>query len=242
MTYLELCKRTRLECGLSGDGPSTVIGQAGQLQKVITFVAQAWTDLQSERPNWLFMWSEFEFDTDAGVRDYLAADKSITDMDNWDENSFLIYDPSIGESDQGELPYLPYKNWREQYRRQMNVRENNRPILFTILPNEKVRFEPAPDKAYTIEGEYKRTTQTFANNADTPTGLPDRFHIVIVYRALQLYALQDDAPELVQKAEEQLDTWMPLLELDQLPAMKIGSDPIGGLGPNGRTSGNFSFY
>ena len=219
MNYLELCQRARQEAGISGSGPTTVTGQIGQLAKIVDWVATAWTDVQRMRPNWLFMNSEFTFDTAAATRDYLASDYSITDLLLWDYDSFLIYETAVGESDENFLTYYTYANWRSAFRARMNDRANERPQLFTILPSNEIRFEPRPDKIYTITGEYKRTAQTLTDDADTPTGLPEDFHMVIVWAALKYYGFHENAPEVLDQAETNFDALLLRLENEQLPEM-----------------------
>ena len=146
MNYLDMCRRVVTEAGIAGGGHSNVENQSGQLLKVTGWVKQAWMDIQLMRPNWLFMNKEFAFDTDAAVRDYMAADKSINDMKLWDTGSFLIYDKSIGESDQNELVFYPYAKWRSQYRNRMNDRPDDRPQLFTIMPDNKFVLSLSPIK------------------------------------------------------------------------------------------------
>lgn len=218
MDYLALCQRVVQEAGIAGGGPSSVENQNGQLAKVTGWVAQAWVEIQLMRPSWLFMHAEFTFNTDAATRDYLAADKSITDMKLWETGSFLIYNPVIGESDQNILRYLDYNDWRARYRNRMNDRKDERPVLFTILPTNEVRFEPRPDKEYTIDGDYKRSTQNFAVNDDVPTNLPDDFHMIIVWQALKYYGFYEDAPDVLDEAETNFDNLLHRLEIEQLPA------------------------
>ncbi len=217
MDFLALCKRARSEAGISGDGPSTVDNQTGQLGRLVGWVAEAWRDIQLMRPNWLFMNSEFTFDTVAATRDYDPADYSITDLKLWDTGSFLIYETAIGESDQNELPSLTYARWRDEYRNQMNVRADERPITCTVLANNKLRFEPRPDKIYTVEGEYKRTTQLFAADTDVPTNLPDDFHMIIVWQALTYYGFFENAPDVLDEAETKRGDLLVRLEIEQLP-------------------------
>lgn len=221
MNYLQLCQRTRQEAGIAGAGPTTVLNQTGQLQRIVGYVQQEWENVQQYRPNWLFMHSDFTFDTVAATRDYLAADEGITDLKLWDTESFLIYETSVGEADQNLLPYLAYGAWRQQYRSQMNVREDNRPSFFTILPDNKIRFETRPDKIYTLDGEYKRTTQVFSADADVPTNLPDDFHMIIVWGALKRHAEFESAPELMEKGETEYDAMMHRLGIDQLPDFDV---------------------
>ena len=226
MTYLELCQRVRQECGASGSGPSTVSGQQGQLKKIVDWVAQAWLEIQGMRPDWRFMVSEFSFATSAATRDYSATDVSITNLDEWDAHSFLIYKTATGASDQGNLPFYAYLDWRNQYRARMTDRPDDRPILFTIKPDGELRFEPRPDAIYTIEGEYRRTPQAFTANADTPTGLPSKFHMMIVYKAMEYYGFHESAPDVLANGEALFNQWLPKLEQEQLPPMTIGARPI----------------
>lgn len=226
MTFLEICQRLRQECGVSGTGPSTVVSQTGQLKKLVDWAAEAWNEIQDMRPNWAFMWKEFSFNTTAGTRDYAAADVSITDVDQWDTDSFLIYKTATGTSDQNELPFLDYRDWRPRYRTRMAERDSDRPILFTLKPDGELRLEPKPDAIYTIDGEYRRTRQTFTANADEPTGLPEKFHMMIVWKAMQYYGFHENAPEVLGQGEAHFDQWLPILEREQLPRIRIGADPI----------------
>lgn len=219
MNYLALCKRLRQEAGITGDGPTTTVTQTGQLKRVVDWIAQAWTDIQIMRPDWLFMDSEFSFDTIAATRDYAAADYSITDMKLWDNKSFLIYETSVGESDQNAIPYLAYNKWRDQYRPRMNDRDDGRPVLFTIMPDNSIRFEPQPDKAYTIEGNYKRSSQTLLNDSDELTNFPEDFHMAVVWKALMYYAHYEDAGEVMDEAEVNFGNLQHRLEIEQLPEM-----------------------
>ena len=221
MTYLQLFQRTHLESGTSGSAPTAVTGQTGKLLRIANWVQQAWVEIQNERPNWLFMWEEFSFDTIASQRDYQASALAtpITDLKHWDTESFLIYEDSIGVSDQNELEYRPFGEWRSSYRSQMAARPTDRPQLFTILPNNKIRFEPAPDTVYNIAGEYSRSSQVFTADSDVPTNLPDDFHMIICWQALKYYGFYEDAPDVLDMAETNFENMLVKLEEDQLPAI-----------------------
>ena len=226
MTYLEMCVRAREEAGISGSGPTSVTGQSGQLLRIVNWVQQAWIEVQLMRPNWNFMHKEFTFDTVAETRDYLAADYSITDMKLWDENSFIAYETAVGESTQYPLIPLKYATWRDTNRVGMNVRASAKPDYIIILPTNEVRFEPKPDKIYTVEGDYKRSTQTLIANADLPTNLPNDFHMIIVWQALKYYGFYEDAPEALEEAEINFDSLLYRLELEQMPEMADDREPL----------------
>jgi len=226
MTFLEMCQALRQESGISGVGPTTTVGQTGQSAKIVTWIIDAWTDFQSARPDWKFMWAQFEFDTTAAKRDYSEGDVSISDLELWDFKSFLLYEAAKGLTDQNAIEFTPYRDFRPELVPRMTTRADARPVEFTQLPDGKLRFEPAPDDVYTINGDYKRDLQTFSDNADTPTGLPVRFHKMIVWYALAKYAAHENAPEALTRSQMELEHWEPLLEMDQLPDLVIDTDPI----------------
>lgn len=216
MDFLTLCNEVRREAGVSGDGPSTVVGQTDMYAKIVSWVNQSWMDIQIMRPNWLFMSSEFSFDTIVAQRDYTAIGAGITDLKLWETGSFLIYEKTAGENDQNDLPYHRYLRWRAEFRNRMNARINERPMLFTVKPDNSIRFEPRPDKIYTIDGDYKRSTQEFSANDDIPTGLPNDFHQMIVWKALMYYADDQNAPDALNKAVEAYGPLLFRLENEQL--------------------------
>jgi len=219
MTFLQLCARFVQEAGIAGGGPTTTIGQSGQLLQAVNWVSQAWEDIQIMRPNWKFMHEFFTFDTVASTRDYPPGDQSITDLNQWDQGSFLIYEDAVGTSDENHLPYTTYGEWRTAYRAGMASVATGRPVLWTIMPSpaNSVRLQPSPDKVYKISGEYKRTAQLFTADADVPTNFPDDFHILIVWQALKSYGFHQDAPEILDQAEVNFDNLLTRLEIEQLP-------------------------
>ena len=221
MTFLQLFQRAHQESGISGAQPSAVTGQTGKLLKLVNWVADAWTQIQLERNNWLFMHSTFTFPTIADQKDYLASTLAapITDVSTWDRGSFLIHLTSLTTEDQNFLLFDSYSSWRKDHRQGMTTNPTGRPQKLTLLPTNAIRFEPTPDAIYTIEGEYKRTAQLFAADADVPTNLPDDFHMIIVWQALKFYGFYEDAPDVLDMAETFFDNLLVRLEEDQLPDM-----------------------
>ena len=55
MTFLELCQTVRSEVGISGTGPTTVIGQEGQLLSIVNFTAEADFLIQGLWLDWNFL-------------------------------------------------------------------------------------------------------------------------------------------------------------------------------------------
>ena len=219
MDFLALFARAIEEAGIAGAAPTTVLNQTSRRKKMVGWIEKGWEDVQLMRPNWNFMWEEFTFNTTAATRDYLASSVGISDMKLWDTGSFLIYETALDTNDQNELKFETYAVWRGEHRRGMEARPDDRPQLFTVLPNNKVRFEPRPDKIYTIDGEYKRSTQVLTENTDVPTNLPEDFHMIIVWRALHYYGLRYDSPYILEEAETKFGDLLYRLENEQLPQM-----------------------
>ena len=67
MTYLQLVQRTRQECGIAGDGPTTVVGQTREMKRLCDWVAQSWVEIQEERQDWDFMRKSVTFNTSSGT-------------------------------------------------------------------------------------------------------------------------------------------------------------------------------
>jgi len=217
MDYLALFSRAVKEAGIAGNPPTTVINQSNRRLNMVNWVSQAYEDIQLMRPNWNFMWNEFAFNIVVGQRDYLASNVGISDLKLWDHGSFLMYETALDENDQNEMLYKIYSRWRGEHRRGMNARPTDRPQNFTILPNNQIRFEPAPDKVYTIDGEYKRSTQVLLGNDDVPTNLPNDFHMIIVWRALHYYGTRYDSSFILDTAETKFGDLLYRLEQEQLP-------------------------
>jgi len=70
MTFLELTKKLRFHCGVSGIGPSSVIDQTGDYERLVDWIRDAWTEIQNTPGYWRFMWKEDNFNTVAGTMDY----------------------------------------------------------------------------------------------------------------------------------------------------------------------------
>jgi hypothetical protein len=67
MNYLDMVKRVKLECGVAGVDPTTVTGQIKEIGRICAWVAQAWVEIQEERPDYDFLRKPFSFLTSFGT-------------------------------------------------------------------------------------------------------------------------------------------------------------------------------
>lgn len=197
MTYLELCQRLVRETGIADSGPTTVVGQTGDLRRVTDWINDAWLSIQSSRPDWLWMWN------------YAASTISA--------GSYVVTLPTTIESVERvriggrDLANVRYDKFATAYR---SVSQGT-PTVWTVRPDGKLIVNAIVDADTNISYEAYYAPTELTGNIDEP-GMPARFHMVIVYKALRDYALFDVAPELERKAVLSYEDLLAGLERDQL--------------------------
>jgi hypothetical protein len=232
-TFLELAQKTAQESGVVAQQgqPISVIGQTGRLKEIVDWTRDAWVRVQNAQNDWRFMRREFTSTaTTIGSARYTAASFGITDFAEWlvenedDYNIYTCYRQSLGVADERPLRFLPWPVWRGRYGRGQQV--NKRPIYYAISPNNEFCLGPIPDAAYIVRGEYRRTPQVLTENTDIPI-CPERFHDVIVWRAIQLLGEEAEAVEVqIPAAIRNYREINGDLMRDQRPRMRIVSRPL----------------
>lgn len=95
-TFIQLVQRFRTEAGASGSGPITVVGQTGELGRLVNWLNTAWLDIQMMRRDWEWMRKSCAFTTVAGQATYTPAQCGVTDFGMWARNTFRNYaNPAI---------------------------------------------------------------------------------------------------------------------------------------------------
>lgn len=226
MTFLELCQELAVESEAFDDGnPASVEDQTGKLGRIVRFINVAWTSIQTAHSSWRWMQSEFSESTSASTQRYSgSADWGITRFDrflcreNWKEDRFTIYDPSIGVSDEGLLCCL---NWDEFYPTYtMGQQDANKPTHMSIDPAGQIAFWPVPDKAYTVRGPFMKSVQELLVNTDIPE-MPTRFHRLIVEAAFELFDTREESLNQIPLHRLQKMVRFGQLERDQLPRIRL---------------------
>lgn len=225
-TYLQLVQQVARDSGtVSGDGqPPTLVGITGRLAKMASWTNEAWRNIQNHRSAWRWMQGEFAGQTVAAQQRYTAAQLGIASrFAEWtirdhDDISWSSYRTATGQSDEGALHFLDWSDFRVSQLRGTQVQ--GRPRFFSIDNENRVVLSPTPDAAFTIKGLYRKGVQDLVANGDIPE-LPERFHDLIKWKALELVGVNDEnAP--------QLGPWilngrriMSELERDQLPRIRL---------------------
>lgn len=224
MNFLSLCQRLRLECvGVSGNGPVSVQGQTGDMLRVVNWVASAYQDIQNLHTDWAFLHREFSFDTVAGQRTYGVATAigdglTIGDVGKWREEGMKCYLTADGSDT--EIPILVEPVWADfydTYEYGPLKTQQGRPDVAGIKPNRTLALWPTPDAVYTLTGQYFRNPHVMVENTDTPL-FDERYHMLIVWRALVFYAGHAAAPETFAVGQQEHKRLLSMLRRDELPA------------------------
>jgi len=207
--FLRLCQLSRQECGLAGDGPTSVDSQTGVMKKVVDRTQRAWVDIQASRPYWKFLRSQITFVLTPGVREYsISTDLNTTTVDKWDIQSSWIY--ATSGADETKLAWIDYQRYRNLYR----TFPAGRPTRIVETPGDSIAFDKTPDQAYTITLDYWQTAEKLTANTDIPL-CPEQFHDVIVWKSVMMFSGNETATELFAHAKSMYQPMYAQLVVDQ---------------------------
>lgn len=216
----------RQETTDSGVGPSTVVGQTGQLGRFVAWIVRGWTDLQTARDDWLWMRKSFTLTTTAsdGVYSYSDCIDTVTLLAiarwaRWYKRSFKCYLQADGVGSEYPLIWMEWEDFRRTYR--YGAQTDGPPVHVSQDPAQNLVLGPVPDDVYVVSGDYQRSPQILAVDADVPE-CPARFHDLIVYEAMSKYGANRVAPDVLLRAAHEGGVLRNALERDQLPPMGFG--------------------
>lgn len=244
MNKLQLCQRLQTDAGVSGT-LTTTIGQTGSLGRLVNWIDDAWNNLQTERDDWEFLRSSylegngFSFSTVSGQSVYPlgfgsggaigqfiigrsapggnAALPTFAQFGKWARETFRCQSTSGGFQTEVPIDWVPYDNWRDYYMLGAMRSVKTRPIVMAVGPDKSICLAPPSDGTYTITGDYYMAPAVMQLDTDFPVGIATRFHLLIVYDALDMYADYESAPEASAFAAKGRAKLLPLFESQYLP-------------------------
>jgi len=216
LNYLALCDKLLKETGLNDQGVASVVGQTGLNRKAVDWINRAWTEIQNLN-DWSFLWQTESFST-------------VNGQQNYDPVSNLALSPALNKwvtgsvriTDSGQTGYLTYVPWATWSRTTFS---SGKPTSFTIRPDNKLSFNTLPDAVYTISFDYYRTPQQLSANTDELL-LPAQFQDAVLYKAILFVAAEQDAPELYQDAQAQLNIRLSAMGVTELPTITLAERPV----------------
>lgn len=219
-TFLELCVDLRREAGISGTGPASVINQTGEMQRVVEWILSAYRYVQNLHPSWLFLQTDFSFQTIAGVSNYTPNAVALPELGSWKTDTLTDYLTATGINAEQFMEYVPWPDFVDAYMTGAPSSTQGIPLVFTVKPDQSLQVWPIPNDVYTVRGEYFKRAQTMTANSDEPI-IPAQFQDVIVWRALMLYGAFAAADEKYTHGQNEYKQILARLEMNQLPDMLI---------------------
>lgn len=226
MTFLEIVQKVAQESGTVGNlsEPSTVTGQSGRLLRIVNWTQDAYTDIQTMHPHWLWMRGTFSGSLLTGTREYSGTDLTATRFARFafrDNKStrVSVYDPAVGQDDEGFLEYRQYEAFYEACLVGAAATQTGKPQLMTVTPEGKIAVYPLPDKTYTVRGMYHKSPEELTADADIPA-MPVEYHRAIVWGALVLLGTYDEAAPQLPIWRSQRDALISRMEAAWLPPMQ----------------------
>jgi len=226
MTFLQLVQRLFKEAAMPGTTPTAVSGLSGNADRAVSWILSAYEDIQNLHHHWKFLTFDFSFTTTAATQTYTKAAVSLTELASWvidDRDPIRIYS---SESDESELVYMPWHDFRATYLFGTYRSESRRPEAFSVNNSESMVLGPIPDDTYTVNGQYRKRAQTMSATDDEPL-IPQQYQMIIVWRALMMYAAYEEAQAVYDHGDNEYTRLLAKLELNQLPDMTWGN-PLGG--------------
>lgn len=217
MNYLALAQRVKRESGRSSTGlsPTTFVGASQPDLDLFNAVADALRDIENMPRNWKWMWAQTLAPLGIGNVAYTPASLGAPTWAYWKPESVdykpTAFDPSNTQTE-WKLTFVDYDTFAQSFLR--GAHTPGAPQYWSIGPDGSFLVGPKPDIAYTLRADYFTVPQTLAVDGDIPR-MPDRFHMLIVWRALESVAITDNAPEKVAKAERMAGPIETTLILDQ---------------------------
>lgn len=228
MNRLQLCQTVhrylRNTQDLPGTAPTTTISQTGMLYEIVSFVDDAYLDLQTYTNWWRWRAARGSFAISSSARVYSRSDIQVTlsDYEQYlpmvaasDANYILVYLTATGVSDEIQCTYVPYQFWSGYW--DAGTIPSGKPQFFTLRPDRGIEFDRTPDAAYTVVIDYLKTIDTMTLDASEPI-IPSEYHDSIIWGAIIKYCnVFDNTDSKMQKAQREYNRIFGRLCFDQLP-------------------------
>ncbi len=179
MTYLDICKTVRELSGAQGTGPASVEDGtlSGYEVNLVAFVDSCYIDIQSKRRDFKFMRANYIFNTIASESTYTLFPDDIKRF------------KSMRVQVDGKWRYIEEVDYDKAEAAYLNTDAEGAPQYFTRVPGtvKDIKLYPTPDVIYPMYYEYFRKPETLQDNDAVPM-LPEEWHMLIVYDALERFA------------------------------------------------------
>lgn len=218
MTFVDLVERLRMECGVSGPVITTVQGALPrEIERLKKWTITAWEEVQLKHPDWEFLRTASSHVIPQYASLLSPTEYAAGTVADWKIDTFRIASNGGGFDESVPISFIDYETWR--ITDGLDSTKYARPNSITVRVKDKALFVgPSADLAYELYYDYYRTPQALSADADVPI-CPARFHMIIVYNAMQMYGRYEAAPEVLADGARNYRRMLAEMEVDQLPAV-----------------------
>lgn len=215
-TYLELVQRLHRETGRSTIAPASVVGANATHLRMFDAIADQWRELQTEiGKDWKWMREPLSASLTAGTSRYTGAALGATNFGRWrpEGEDYYVRCSPVGSS----IAWWPVQQMTldEFKAHRYDVLPNqSTPVAWTVDNDQTLMLWPIPAAAYGIKIDVISAPTELTADADVPD-MPEHFHMLLVWAALNDMGIYDAAPEVVERAQQHLSRLRRLLVVDQ---------------------------
>ena len=215
MNRLALLQRLHSETLRSTAAPTAATGQTGRNLRLVNALDDAWLEVQSER-DWKWMRVTTDAALTINLQTYPAATLGIASRFGRWRHEDDTYCPMLYLNGSPNTLWSLTQWGLDDFRQLFMYRTqgSSTPVAFAIDETQQFLVGPAPAAVYKLRAEYWMEPMALAADTDAPD-MPDRFHMLLVWRALMSIAKADAAPELLNRAEFEYGNLHDKLLFDQ---------------------------
>ena len=218
--FLTLVQDLHAEVGAAGVAPTAVTAQTGEAARLVNWIKRSDLKVQNKWINWKFLRSEF---TTGNTTTLSNPDLSKpATLKTWDLSTFRYIAP--GQTEEQLLDAVEYDTIKSQ------ILDTSDGVIdrVIIMPDNDLKFEPAPDGVYTILADFYLKPVALAANTDVSL-IPEEYHdTAILGRAMMYYGNYENAPEIKQQGLELYTEGIQEMENHQLPNQNYSRLRTGG--------------
>lgn len=221
MNWRQLVARLKQETTRTGAAPASPDTSTRDDASLWNWVSDAWVTLQTNGTLWRFMRLACTVTTSANVADYNYAALGLAAQFRrlWPSND--SYRPRVSNAEGASWLMQREMAYDDFVAAFPPGHQPGPPTFYTMTPDRKLRIGPTPDGIYTIAIDVMRPTQVFSVVEDAPEGLPDEHQLVLVWDALKRAAIDDAAPEILSRANDEYSQAYARLFIDEGPKVEL---------------------
>ena len=227
MNFLAMAQRVKRESGRGSVAIASVVTATGEDLDICNWVAAAWRDIQLMAYNWAWMRVSIIGDLVIDTIEHSPLSLGAANFRKWvpesDDYRMTVYESS-NTAAEWPIRFLPYERFRGRFI--VGDQTAAAPQFWTQSPQGNFMIGPKPDLGtYKLRADYFMAPDELAEDNDVP-GMPDQFHMLIVWDALMHAASFDAAPEVHSRARDNSEKMLNSLIDHQGEKIKFRFRPL----------------